>query len=119
MMQALSKQRLLFRFFESLISRSKLAYSLLVKAEHTSNETEKQFLLAQSLHHRRILISRLRDPHAVNDLINEVGKAFLDRPGGYTQIFKLSQRRKSDDAEIVVMQLTGWQVEETLVTEVE
>lgn len=59
---------------------------------------------AGSLHLRRQAISKIRDRDAVAILFNEKASMFLNRPGGYTRIYKLGTRI-GDAAEIAVIQL--------------
>jgi large subunit ribosomal protein L17 len=76
------------------------------------DSTERAELLAEwrqanapVLHVRRMLISRLGNHRIENDedhdtiiqkLINTIGPRYLDRPGGYTRILKLTKRRLGD-----------------------
>jgi large subunit ribosomal protein L17 len=43
----------------------------------------------------------------VNKLFSELGPRYLDRPGGYTRIIRLSLRRLGDNGELVLLQLLG------------
>jgi len=56
------------------------------------------------LHHRRLAVARLRDKDAVAILFSTIAPAYADRNGGYTQIFKLGQRR-GDAAETCLLKL--------------
>ena len=43
----------------------------------------------------------------IGKLFSEIGPRFIDRPGGYTRIIKLSRRRLGDGGQLVLLQLLG------------
>lgn len=43
----------------------------------------------------------------VGKLFSELGPRYLDRPGGYTRIVRLSLRRLGDDGKLALLQLVG------------
>ena len=43
----------------------------------------------------------------IGKLFSEIGPRYLDRPGGYTRIIKLSKRRLGDNGQLVLLQLVG------------
>ena len=43
----------------------------------------------------------------IGKLFSELGPRYLDRPGGYTRIIRLSLRRLGDDGRLVLLQLVG------------
>ncbi len=43
----------------------------------------------------------------IGKLFSEIGPRYLDRPGGYTRIIRLSLRRLGDNGQIVLLQLVG------------
>ena len=43
----------------------------------------------------------------IGKLFSELGPRYLDRPGGYTRIIRLSLRRLGDDGQLVLLQLVG------------
>ena len=45
----------------------------------------------------------------ISKLFSEIGPRYLDRPGGYTRIIRLSQRRLGDNGQLVLLQLVGQQ----------
>lgn len=47
----------------------------------------------------------------VGKLFSELGPRYLDRPGGYTRIIRLSQRRLGDNGRLVLLQLVGGEEE--------
>ncbi len=49
----------------------------------------------------------IRKGTVVGKLFSEIGPRYLDRPGGYTRIIKLSKRRLGDNGQLVLLQLVG------------
>ncbi len=43
----------------------------------------------------------------IGKLFSELGPRYLDRPGGYTRIIRLSLRRLGDNSQLVLLQLIG------------
>ena len=43
----------------------------------------------------------------IGKLFSEIGPRYLDRPGGYTRIIRLSKRRLGDNGQLVLLQLVG------------
>ena len=100
------------------------------KAKAVQPFVERLITLAKrgDLHSRRLLASRLQDrvmtgdesvlernrygelrkgPKLVKHIFDEVAPRYQDRPGGYTRIIKLDQRRKGDGGELCVLQFVG------------
>ncbi len=93
------------------------------KAKEVKPFAEKLITLAKkgTLSARRLAISRLGNRDIVNDedgkavktgtvigkLFSEIGPRYLDRPGGYTRIIRLSMRRLGDNGQLVLLQLVG------------
>ena len=86
----LAKAKALRPFVEKLITLAKKAES--------SNEAERK------LHFRRLAISRINAPAAVALLFDERVAEFMERPGGYTRIYKIGQRI-GDAAEMALIEL--------------
>lgn len=79
------------------------------KAKAVQGEAEHLITLARSGtdHHRRIVLARLSNNEpATAKLFDMIGPRFEDRPGGYTQIFKLG-RRMGDGAPMVKLQIVS------------
>lgn len=77
------------------------------KAKAVKPEVEKLITLAKrgDLHARRQALSTLgQDKFTVYKLFEEVAPRYGQRPGGYTRILKLGQRR-SDATEMVLLEL--------------
>ncbi len=86
----LTKAKALRPFIEKVIT----------KAKQAAAKSEKK----DAVHLRRMALSDVRDETAVTLLFNEKYKEFVNRPGGYTRIYKLGQRRISDAAELALIE---------------
>ena len=76
------------------------------KAKELRRVAEPLITMAKSdsVHRRRIAISRLRDRDTVTKLFNELGPRYRDRPGGYLRILK-SGYRPGDNAPMAYVEL--------------
>lgn len=86
------------------------------KAEAIRGQAEKMITLAKrgllaeeetpakGVHARRLAAARLNDRDIVTKLFNDIAPRFLERPGGYTRMLKLGQR-KGDAAQMVLLEL--------------
>lgn len=94
------------------------------KAKEVKPFAEKLITLAKkgTLAARRRAISLLGNRDIVSEedkkaaggtviakLFSELGPRYLDRPGGYTRIIRLSKRRLGDNGEVVLLQLVAEQ----------
>lgn len=83
------------------------------KARAIRGQAEKLITLAKRgiaggegkvVHARRLARARLNNPKAVRKLFDELAPRYENRPGGYTRMLKLGQRR-GDAAEMVILEL--------------
>lgn len=86
----LSKAKALRPFVEQVIT--------LAKKAHATEDPAKK------LHYRRLAIAKVRDQEAVRLLFQERVEEFLNRPGGYTRIYKLVAR-KGDAADMAIIEM--------------
>ena len=77
----------------------------LPKAKQARRDAEKIVTLARkgTLAARRLASARLHSPEAVQKLFSAVAPAMQGRPGGYTRIVKIGQRR-GDNAEMALIE---------------
>ncbi|NLV40461.1 MAG: 50S ribosomal protein L17 [Candidatus Hydrogenedentes bacterium] len=59
-----------------------------------------------SVANRRRAFAALRDDDVVRKLFNEIGPSFSERPGGYTRILRLGNR-KGDGSPVARIELVG------------
>ncbi|MCF7668756.1 MAG: 50S ribosomal protein L17 [Verrucomicrobia bacterium] len=88
----------------SLIKHQRVVTTL-AKAKAARSLAEKMITLGKkgSIHHRRLAAARLHQEDAVRILFNELAPKHMDRPGGYTRIVKLVER-KGDAAKMAVLE---------------
>ena len=119
-----SEHRLALRrnLAQSLIEHETISTTI-EKAKEVKPFVEKLITLAKKgkLADRRRAISALGDRAIVDyedgraqkkgtvvgKLFSDLGPRYLDRPGGYTRIIRLSLRRLGDNGELVLLQLLG------------
>jgi len=111
-------------FIEKLITLAKNAAVALTQAANTSDEAEKTRLKAQALHLRRQAMAKLGPMHGtgvydkageliedktadtvLKKLFNVLGGRYVNRPGGYTRVLKLHERRLGDAGETAIIEL--------------
>lgn len=76
------------------------------KAKELRPYAERLITLAKrgDLHARRLASQRIQDRQVLGTLFDEIGPRFAERPGGYTRILKLGNR-KGDAAEMSLIEL--------------
>jgi large subunit ribosomal protein L17 len=57
-----------------------------------------------TVHHRRLIFSIVKDRSLIKDIQDNISKKYIDRCGGYLQIIKLGFRR-GDNAKMVIVKL--------------
>jgi large subunit ribosomal protein L17 len=84
-----------------------LAKRGLKKAEETGDESA-------AIHAQRIVASRLNNDRVmVQKLFDEIAPVYMDRPGGYTRIYKLMPR-SGDNAPMALLELVGMEDEDLI-----
>ncbi|MDR2436229.1 MAG: 50S ribosomal protein L17 [Puniceicoccales bacterium] len=86
----LAKAKALRPFAEKLITMA-------VRAHRSAD-------IAEKLHHRRVVISRIRNEAAAKELFDVKAVEFVNRQGGYTRIYKLVPRI-GDAAKMAIIEL--------------
>ena len=100
------REQLLRSLVVNLILRDRIQTTL-PKAKQARRDAEKMVTLARkgTLAARRVAASRLHSPEAVKRLFDAVVPVMQERPGGYTRIIKIGQRR-GDNAEMALIEWT-------------
>ncbi len=63
--------------------------------------------IAPAVKARRRAFSLLRDQEAVDILFDELAERFADRPGGYTRVVEIAQRRLGDSGRQALIEFVG------------
>ncbi len=89
------------------------------KAKRLSPLADRMVTFAKrgDLHARRRVMTVIRDKAVVHELFTEIGPSYAGRPGGYTRITKIGNR-KGDNAPMAVIELVE-PMAEAAVTEAE
>ncbi len=100
---------LLSNMSKSLILRKRI-FTTLAKAkalrkyiEPILNKTKQD-----TTHSRRIIFSYFQDKVVVKELFGVISTKIAERPGGYTRIIKITQRRLNDGAEMCYIELVDF-----------
>ncbi|MFP4391584.1 MAG: 50S ribosomal protein L17 [Desulfohalobiaceae bacterium] len=78
------------------------------KAKELRRVTDRlvSFGLKDTVHARRQAYKILESRTLVQKLFQEIAPRYVDRPGGYTRIIKVSRPRRGDGASMAVVQFT-------------
>lgn len=89
----------------SLVRHDRIRTTL-EKAKELRRFVEKLITLAKedTLHSRRMAARHVHDPAALKKLFATLGPLYAQRPGGYTRILKLGER-KGDGAQLAIIEL--------------
>ena len=87
---SLTKAKALRPFIEKIITKAKKAAAAQEKKD--------------AIHLRRLALRDVRNTDAIALLFNEKYKQFVNRAGGYTRIYKLSDRRIGDGGEVALIE---------------
>ena len=105
-------RKALFRNLVTALFRHGQIETTEAKAKAIRSDAEKLITIAKrgrsgrisEVHARRQLRSHLTDPDLVKYIYEDLGMRYADRPGGYTRIFKMGQR-KGDGADMAIIEL--------------
>jgi len=103
------RRALLSNLAAALIHYKKIKTTV-VKAKALRSYVERLITKARvgSLHARRIILKQLPKKDIVHELFAEVAPKYVEKPGGYTRIIKIGQRR-TDAAEMALIELIGFE----------
>ena len=82
----------------------------LAKAKEMRGYAERLITFAKrgDISARRHVAKYIHDRKTVQELFNEIGPKFAERPGGYTRVIKIGQRQ-SDSASMAFIELVGFE----------
>ena len=85
-----------------------LTLAITAKAKELRPYAERLITLARrgDLHARRLVARKIQDREVLGKLFDEISSRYAERPGGYTRILKLGNR-KGDAAEISLIELVN------------
>src|SRR5205085_1948563 len=103
-----SHRKAMFKNMMVSLLKHELIKTTLAKAKELRTYMEPVITMAKadSVHHRRIVFSRLRDRDMVQKLFNDIAPHFATRPGGYLRVLKCGNR-KGDAAPMAFVELVG------------
>jgi len=104
-----SHRRALMSNMATSLILSKRITTTLAKAKALRTYVEPMITKAKedTTHSRRTVFSYLQNKEAVKELFGTVAEKVGNRPGGYTRILKL-MNRKGDNAEMAIMELVDF-----------
>lgn len=99
-------QRAMFRSQVTSFFKSGKIVTTAARAEEVSSIAEKLITTAKldNLTNRRRVAAYLFDEDTVTKLFEGIAPKYRDRPGGYTRILKMGERR-GDSAPMVILEL--------------
>ena len=102
------RRALLRGLVNSIVEHGRIKTTL-AKAKEIRRHVEPAITLAKknTLHARRLLLSRYPNDKTVHILMTDIGPRMATRPGGYTRILKLGQR-PGDAAEMAFIELVDY-----------
>jgi large subunit ribosomal protein L17 len=103
-----ASRRALFRGLVTSVIEHERIVTTVPKAKAVRPLVEKMITLAKrdTLHTRRQAAAFIESPAALKKLFDKLGTRFGQRPGGYTRIVRLGNR-KGDGAEQAMLELVG------------
>lgn len=101
------RKAMLLNLAKALIRHGKIVTTEM-KAKDLRGVVEPMVTLAKrnDLHARRLAYKQLNNHALVKYLFDQIGPVFLEVPGGYTRVIKLSKRRKGDNAPMAVIEFS-------------
>jgi len=103
-----SHRRAMLRNLATSLFRHERIETTTAKAKELRPYAERLITLARrgDLHARRLVARKIQDREILGKLFDEISSRYADRPGGYTRILKLGNR-KGDAAEISLIELVN------------
>ena len=103
-----SHRRAMLRNLATSLFRHERIETTTAKAKELRPYAERLITLARrgDLHARRLVARKIQDREVLRKLFDEISPRYAERPGGYTRILKLGNR-KGDAAEISLIELVN------------
>ena len=103
-----SHRRAMLRNLATSLFRHERIETTTAKAKELRPYAERLITLARrgDLHARRLVARKIQDREVLGKLFDEISLRYAERPGGYTRILKLGNR-KGDAAEISLIELVN------------
>ena len=103
-----SHRRAMLRNLATSLFRHERIETTTAKAKELRPYAERLITLARrgDLHARRLVARKIQDREVLGKLFDEISPRYAERPGGYTRILKLGNR-KGDAAEISLIELVN------------
>ena len=103
-----SHRRAMLRNLATSLFRHERIETTTAKAKELRPYAERLITLARrgDLHARRLVARKIQDREVLGKLFDEISSRYAERPGGYTRILKLGNR-KGDSAEISLIELVN------------
>ena len=103
-----SHRRAMLRNLATSLFRHERIETTTAKAKELRPYAERLITLARrgDLHARRLVGRKIQDREVLGKLFDEISSRYAERPGGYTRILKLGNR-KGDAAEISLIELVN------------
>ena len=103
-----SHRRAMLRNLATSLFRHERIETTTAKAKELRPYAERLSTLARrgDLHARRLVARKIQDREVLGKLFDEISPRYAERPGGYTRILKLGNR-KGDAAEISLIELVN------------
>ena len=97
----------MFRNMANSVILKEQIVTTIQKAKETRRVVDRLITLGKGgdAAQRRIAFDRTRDNLVVSKLFGELAKRYAKRPGGYTRVLKIADRRWGDAAEMAVLEL--------------
>jgi len=97
----------MFRNMANSVIEKEQIITTVQKAKEIRRVVDRLITLGKkdSLHSRRLAFDRTRDEAVVAKLFGVLAERYSKRPGGYTRVLKMSERRRGDAAEMAMIEL--------------
>ncbi|MBC87532.1 MAG: 50S ribosomal protein L17 [Bdellovibrionaceae bacterium] len=104
-----ARKALIRGLVDALVEHGRIKTTL-PKAKELRRHVEKAVTIGKNdtVHARRVLVSKYPNKNTVRTLVSDLGQRFKERPGGYTRITKIGPR-PGDMAEMAYIEFVDYQ----------